>query len=71
MKLKRALGQNFLKDSFFLEKIIQFSQIEKSDDVIEIGPGDGALTQYIIKKSNTLSAIEIDNRFCEKLSFFI
>ena len=67
MKLKKSLGQNFLKDSFFLEKIIQFSQIQESDDVIEIGPGDGALTQYIIKQSNTLSAIEIDYRFCEKL----
>ena len=36
MKLKKSLGQNFLKDSFFLEKIVQSSQIQKLDDVIEI-----------------------------------
>ena len=36
MKLKRSLGQNFLTDSFFLEKIVQSSQIQKLDDVIEI-----------------------------------
>jgi 16S rRNA (adenine1518-N6/adenine1519-N6)-dimethyltransferase len=67
MKLKKSLGQNFLTDSFFLEKIVQSSQIQESDNVIEIGPGDGALTQYILKKSNTLKAIEIDHRFSEKL----
>ena len=39
MKLKRSLGQNFLTDSFFLEKIVQSSQIQKLDDVIEIGSG--------------------------------
>ena len=67
MKLKKSLGQNFLKDSFFLEKIVQSSQIQKLDDVIEIGPGDGALTELILKKSNSLIAIEIDQRFSEKL----
>ena len=48
MKLKRSLGQNFLTDSFFLEKIVQSSQIQKLDDVIEIGSGDGALTDLIL-----------------------
>ena len=67
MKLKRSLGQNFLTDSFFLEKIVQSSQIQKLDDVIEIGSGDGALTELILKKSNSLTAIEIDPRFSEKL----
>ncbi len=67
MKLKKSLGQNFLTDSFFLEKIIQSSQIQKLDDVIEIGSGDGALTELILKKSNSLTAIEIDPRFSEKL----
>ena len=67
MKLKKSLGQNFLTDNFFLEKIVQSSQIQKLDDVIEIGPGDGALTELILKKSNSLIAIEIDRRFSEKL----
>ena len=66
MKLKKSLGQNFLTDSFFLEKIVQSSQIQKLDDVIEIGPGDGALTEHS-QESNSLIAIEIDQRFSEKL----
>ena len=52
MKLKKSLGQNFLTDSFFLEKIVLSSQIQSLDDVIEIGPGDGALTEFILKNSN-------------------
>ena len=56
MKLKKSLGQNFLKDSFFLEKIVQSSQIQKLDDK-QIGPGDGVLTELILKKSNSLIAI--------------
>jgi len=67
MKLKKSLGQNFLTDSFFLEKIIKSSQLNKFDDVIEIGPGDGALTELILKNSNSLTAIEIDQRFSAKL----
>ena len=67
MKLKKSLGQNFLTDNFFLEKIVQSSQIQKLDDVIEIGSGDGALTRLILKKSNSLTAIEIDQRFSKKL----
>ena len=63
MKLKKSLGQNFLTDSFFLEKIVHSSQIQKIDDVIEIGPGNGALTEHILKCSNNVKAIEIDHRF--------
>ena len=48
MKLKKSLGQNFLKDIFYLDKIITSSQINKTKNVVEIGPGDGALTLSLI-----------------------
>ena len=57
---KKSLGQNFLKDNLFLEKIINSSGIESSNNVIEIGPGDGALTTYILEKTQNLVAYEID-----------
>ena len=41
---KKSLGQNFLKDNLYLERIINSSGIEDKKNVIEIGPGDGALT---------------------------
>ena len=67
MKLKKSLGQNFLKDIFYLDKIITSSQINKTKNVVEIGPGDGALTGLILQNSNHLKAFELDNRFCEFL----
>ncbi len=63
MKLKKSLGQNFLKDSFYLDKIISSSQIDSAHDVIEIGPGEGALTKLILANSQSLTAFEIDSRF--------
>ena len=63
MKLKKSLGQNFLKDIFFLDKIIASSQIDKTKEVIEIGPGDGALTELILQNSKHLRVFEIDERF--------
>ena len=67
MKLKKSLGQNFLKDIFYLDKIITSSQIDKTKNIVEIGPGDGALTELILQNSNYLKAFEIDKRFCEFL----
>ena len=60
MKLKKSLGQNFLKDIFYLDKIITSSQIDKTKNIVEIGPGDGALTELILQNSNYLKAFEID-----------
>ena len=57
MKLKKSLGQNFLKDIFYLDKIITSSQIDKTKNIVEIGPGDGALTELILQNSNYLKVI--------------
>ena len=64
MKLKKSLGQNFLKDIFYLDKIITSSQINKTKNVVEIGPGDGALTELILQNSKHLKVFEL------KISFF-
>ena len=45
---KRSLGQNFLKDKNIIKKIINVVKI-KNKNIIEIGPGDGALTDQILK----------------------
>ena len=65
---KKSLGQNFLKDNLFLEKIINSSGIENSNNVIEIGPGDGALTEHILEKTQNLTAYEIDKGLVDLLS---
>ena len=71
---KKSLGQNFLKDRLILERIVDSSEINPTDDVYEIGPGDGALTEFIFQKVNSITAYEIDRslvpilnkRFSEK-----
>ena len=65
---KKSLGQNFLKDNLFLERIINSSGIENSKNVIEIGPGDGALTEHILEKTQNLTAYEIDKGLVDLLS---
>ena len=47
--LKKSLGQHFLIDKNIIKKIINLVQISNKN-VVEIGPGDGALTDEIIKK---------------------
>ena len=57
---KKSLGQNFLKDKLILERIVDSSEINPTDDVYEIGPGDGALTEFLFQKVNSITAYEID-----------
>ena len=50
-KPKKSLGQNFLIDKNILQKIINTVPINKDNEILEIGPGTGNLTSYIIKKN--------------------
>ena len=66
--LKKSLGQNFLIDRNIINKIINLVDI-KDKDIIEIGPGQGALTDEILrKKPKSLSIIEKDSFLFKKLS---
>ena len=57
---KKSLGQNFLIDRNILEKIVNLTNI-KDQTIIEIGPGTGNLTEYILKnKPKKCIAIEKD-----------
>ena len=68
IKPKKSLGQNFLIDFNILEKIINITNI-KNQTVLEIGPGTGNLTSYILKKNpRKLYVIEKDNELANNLS---
>ena len=47
-KFKKNLGQNFLQDEKVLQKIVSSIECSKDDCIIEIGPGHGALTKYLV-----------------------
>ena len=50
---KKSLGQNFLIDNNIIKKILNLTEI-KDRDIIEIGPGQGALTNEILKKKTEI-----------------
>jgi 16S rRNA (adenine1518-N6/adenine1519-N6)-dimethyltransferase len=57
---KKTLGQNFLVDNNYIEKIVSALSLTKEDTVIEIGPGRGALTEELIEQAGRVIAIELD-----------
>ena len=57
---QKKFGQNFLKDTHVLDKIVSAAQITKEDVVLEIGPGIGTLTQYLAYQAKEVIAVEID-----------
>ena len=64
---KKSLGQNFLIDKNVIRKIISISKISNKD-VLEIGPGTGNLTEYILKeKPKKIFLIEKDKVLCHQL----
>ena len=64
---RKRWGQNFLVDRNLLEKIVRTIDPKKSDSILEIGPGDGALTELIFPKVKEMVAIEIDPMLIEHL----
>lgn len=68
LKLKKNLGQHFLRDTAVTQKICSSMNIQQGDWLLEIGPGDGKLTQHLVNSNaDKLTAVEIDRRFAEKL----
>lgn len=63
IKMKKSLGQNFLVEPSILDKMIQTADITKNTTVIEIGPGIGALTEFLALSAKEVIAFEIDPRF--------
>ncbi len=57
---KKKYGQNFINDKNILNKIVNSININSDDLVIEIGPGSGALTEFIVNKTNKVICYEID-----------
>ena len=64
---KKKWGQNFLIDPNLLSKIIRTVGLDKRDNVLEIGPGEGILTERILPTVNGLAVIEIDPLLVEYL----
>ena len=67
IKANKNLGQNFLINSEVVESIVDSSQISNEDMIIEIGPGLGTLTKYLLEKAGKVLCIELDTRMIKIL----
>lgn len=68
MKAKKSLGQNFLSDSRYTERILNLVPRDQPGKLIEIGPGTGALTPWLYQINSNFEAYEVDERAIEILN---
>ena len=59
-KFRKKWGQNFLKDKNLLEKIVRTVSLESTDSILEIGPGEGSLSEIMLPKIKEMAVVEID-----------
>jgi 16S rRNA (adenine1518-N6/adenine1519-N6)-dimethyltransferase len=64
---KKSLGQHFLTNQFIAKNIVDTLQVSDGDCVLEIGPGTGVLTKFLIEKKLDLTVIELDRDSVEYL----
>jgi 16S rRNA (adenine1518-N6/adenine1519-N6)-dimethyltransferase len=65
---RKSLGQHFLRDRNIVRKIIEAVNPQPGDRILEIGPGDGALTTLLAPAAGMLLAVEIDRRAVQSLT---
>ena len=68
IKANKRFGKNFLIDDNILENIVKSAEITNNDLVIEIGPGLGNLTEYLLEKAAYVILVEIDNNMINILN---
>ena len=67
IRANKNLGQNFLINEEVVTNIVDCSNIDKQDLVIEIGPGLGTLTKYLLEKAGKVICIELDTKMLQIL----
>ena len=64
---RKSLGQNWLIDTDLRDRVVAAAAIEPDDEVLEIGPGPGALTDQLVGRARRLVAVELDARLAGRL----
>ena len=60
-RVKKSLGQHFLNDLHLAERIADSLKAKEKQNVLEVGPGQGVLTQFLVQKNYCFKAIELDD----------
>jgi len=64
---KQSLGQNFLRDENIARKIVASVNIQPNDVLLEIGPGEAALTKYLAQQVDKLIVVDVDERVINRM----
>jgi len=64
---RKRFGQNFLHDSSIIRQIVDSIRLEQDDNLIEIGPGMGALTEPLLAEVNAMTVVELDRDLADSL----
>lgn len=64
---RKRFGQHWLTSQVILAQILEAAQLQGGDRVLEIGPGQGVLTQRLLSEANTVIAVEVDRDLCKLL----
>ncbi|MCW8906914.1 MAG: 16S rRNA (adenine(1518)-N(6)/adenine(1519)-N(6))-dimethyltransferase RsmA [Sedimenticola sp.] len=67
-KAKKRFGQNFLHDPMVIQRIIQVINPRSGEHLVEIGPGQGAITRELLRAAGKLDAIELDRDLLHQLA---
>jgi len=65
--MRTYLGQNFLTDNSIAERIVSSAHLSSADNILEVGPGKGILTQYLAQSAGKVLAVEIDKGLSDVL----
>ena len=62
---RKRFGQNFLHDRSVIREIVESIRLERDDNLIEIGPGMGALTEPLLAEVDAMTVVELDRDLAE------
>ena len=68
-RAKKRFGQNFLHDMGIIDRIVHSIRVKADDNIIEIGPGLGAITKQLLAITKSINVIELDRDIIPKLKF--
>ena len=66
-KARKRFGQNFLTDEDIIERIVRAIAPKPGDNILEIGPGLGAITEPVAERTDRLNVVELDKDLAERL----
>jgi len=66
-RARKQFGQHWLKSPAILQQIVEAARLSREDRILEVGPGQGVLTEELLKPAQKVLGVEIDRDLCAQL----